>query len=53
MYKRENKRGQKNVFIRVLDKITSLSPTYPQVQRGIQSNVVLGKTKDIFLCFLL
>lgn len=48
---KENKRGRKNVFIRVFDKIASLASTYPQVQWGIQSDVVLGKTKDIFGVF--
>lgn len=38
-------------FIRVFDKIVNLSPTYPQVQWQIQSDVVLGKTKVIFSGF--
>lgn len=50
---KEKEMSLKMVFIKVLDKIAGLAPTYPQVHWRIQSDVVLGKTKDIVGVFLL
>lgn len=47
----EKKRGCKIVFIRVLDEIAGLAPTYPLIQWGTQSFVVQSKTKYILMFF--